>query len=383
MNLALAVCFVVLLIKGSAIVMQHTLGTSYLAGVIITVGFVFSYIMMGGTYAHAYTNAFQGALMIVVALVIIGSGVYLLGDGIGPFFASLAEKDPALVAPVRADGPLFTSSFEIFLCGFVVAFGLTCQPHILMKALYLKSDKQVNRYLVVASVVGLLFAAILVAGLWARAVLEGPVAQDAAMALYIREAFSPVAGVLISVALLAAGMSTMDGILVSASTIAGNDLLLGGMGKRLVKDKSEEERQKLALSASRIILVIMGVSAFVIALDPPELVGLFAQMGVYGLVAASLIPVAGGIFLRNLDARHVFASAIVGPAVHFAHYGYVTLIQGEILNPAIPATEGIAASALTLALLTAVARLRAPTAARLRSSWASAPRPASGPRRGR
>jgi SSS family solute:Na+ symporter/sodium/pantothenate symporter len=303
--------------------------------------------------------------MIVVAIVIIGSGVHLLSDGVGPFLSSLAAQDPALVAPVRADGPLFTSSWEIFICGFVVAFGLTCQPHILMKALYLKSDKQVNRYLFVASAVGLLFAAILVAGLWARAILEGPVAQDAAMALYIGEAFSPVAGVLISVALLAAGMSTMDGILVSASTIAGNDLLLGGLGKRLVHGKSEEERQKLALSASRIILVLMGVSAFVIALDPPELVGLFAQMGVYGLVAASLVPVAGGIFFDKLDARHVFAAALVGPAVHFAHYGFVTLWLGEILNPAIPATEGIAASAVVLGLLTALARLRKPGTSRV------------------
>ncbi len=116
----------------------------------------------------------------------------------------------------------------------------------------------------------------------------------------------------------------------------------------------------MALRASRIILVVMGVSAFVIALDPPQLVGLFAQMGVYGLVAASLVPVAGGIFFENLNPRFVFAAAIVGPLVHFAHYGWVTLGKGEILNPAIPATEGIAASVVTLAALTALASLKKP-----------------------
>jgi SSS family solute:Na+ symporter/sodium/pantothenate symporter len=374
LNLVLAVSFVVLLIKGSAIVMEHTLGTSYLTGVVITVAFVFSYIMMGGTYAHAYTNAFQGGLMILVALVIIGSGVHLLGGGLGPFVSDLASIDPALVTPVRESGPLFTSSFEIWFSGFVVAFGLTCQPHILTKALYLKNDSDLTRYLVVATVIGLLFAAMLVAGLWARMTLEAPVAQDAAMALYIKSAFPPAAGVLISVALLAAGMSTMDGILVSASTIAGNDLFLGALGARFTRGKSEDERQRLALSASRIILVVMGISALVIALDPPLLVGLFAQMGVYGLVAASLVPVAGGIFFTRLDAQHVFAAAIAGPLVHFAHYGYVTVVEGQIINPAIPATEGIAASCIVIGALTVVSRVRRRRANTRAASVTASPR---------
>ena len=359
LNLALAVSFVVLIIKGSALVMQHTLGLGYGVSVVIIVGFVFSYILMGGTYAHAYTNAFQGTLMILVAVAIVGSGVWLLSDGIGPFMDRLAAQDPNLVAAVNPASPLFGSAWDIFACGFIVSFGLVCQPHILTKSLYLKNDRDVNRYLVVSAVIGLVFASILIAGLWARALHPALPSQDAVMPVYITSAFSPLVGVLISVALLAAGMSTMDGILVSASTIAGNDLLLGSLGQRLLGDRTPEQRQALAFRASRWILVAMGLVSFGIALDPPDLVGIFAQVGIYALVAASVAPVTLGIFVRDLDARHAFAAALIGPAVHFAHYGWVVWGEGGFLNPAVSATEGVLTSVVVLTGLTLAARVRA------------------------
>jgi len=110
----------------------------------------------------------------------------------------------------------------------------------------------------------------------------------------------------------------------------------------------EDERHRAALRASRIILVAMGVAALLIALHPPELVGIFAQLGIYGLVAASVAPVALGIFVRDVNARHAFAAALVGPAVHFGHHGAVVWLGGGFLNPAVSATEGVLASVATL-----------------------------------
>ena len=359
LNLLLAITFVVLIIKGSALVMQHTLGLSYEVSVVVIVAFVFSYIMVGGTYAHAYTNALQGSLMILVALAIVASGLHLFGDGLGAFAERLASQDPNLVAATNPSSPLFGSMWDVWVCGFVVAFGLVCQPHILTKALYLKNDRDVNRYLAVAIVIGLVFAAILVAGLYARITHPGLPSQDAVMPVYISESFSPLAGVLVSVALLAAGMSTMDGILVSASTIAGNDLFLGALGHRLMANQPEAERQRRALAASRWILVLMGAVSMAIALDPPELVGLFAQAGIYSLVAASVAPVSFGVFARDVDARHVFAAAILGPVVHLTHYGIVVWVHGGFINPAVTATEGIFASVALLGVSTLARRAAA------------------------
>lgn len=358
LNLVLAITFVVLIVKGSALVMQHTLGMSYAASVTLIVGFVFSYILIGGTYAHVYTNMFQGFLMILVAIALIASGLWLLGDGFDAFGERLLARDPGLLDAFRPESGLFTSAWDVLICPFIIGFALVCQPHILTKSLYLKRDQDVNRYLIVAVVVGFIFSAILVVGLWARLSLPELTSQDAVVSIYIQQAFPDVVAVLISVALLAAGMSTMDGILVGASSIAGNDLFLAALGDRLMRDRTKAEREKAALTASRWVLVAMGVASFFIALDPPDLVGLFGQMGIYGLVAASLAPLVLGIFLDDVATRDVVVASVVGPLVHFAHYLGVTWSGEAFINPAVTATEGIAASLVVLGGMTALRRWR-------------------------
>lgn len=339
-NLALGVAFVVLIIKGSALVMQHTLGLGYAASVWLIVLFVFGYILVGGTYAHSYTNALQGAMMVGVALVLVASGLPLLSEGIGPFFAKLAAQDPNLVRPLNPDSPLFHSAWEVFGCGFIVSVGLVCQPHILTKALYLKRDRDVNLYLVLSSVILLLFGMILFSGLYARLMFPEMPSQDAVMAVYITERFSAVPGVLISVALLAAGMSTMDGILVSASSIAGNDLVLGALGDKLWPGRSLAQREQLALSASRIVLVAMGAGAVFLALDPPRFVGIFAQVTIYGLVAAVLPAMLFAIYVPGVDRRDAIVASVAGPALHYLHYFWVRYGMDVPLQPAATAVEG-------------------------------------------
>lgn len=347
LNLVLSITFIVLILKGSAIVMQITLGLSYFTSLVIIVLFVFSYILMGGTYAHAYTNALQGALMVIVAGAILSTGTDAVGTtgGIGGFFDRLAEIGPHLAKPVVAGAPLYASAWEVFGCGFIVSMGLVCQPHILTKSLYLKSDRDVNRYLLIAVIIGTVFSGLLLTGLFARVLLPAEVVAtitgpDTVMPLYIANVFSPVASVLISVALLAAGMSTLDGILVSASTIAANDVYLGVLGEKLMPTATQTEREQAAFKASRVILVVMGVVGFALAYDPPKLVALFAQAGIYGLVASSLAPIALGIFVKRLNANVMFAAALAGASVHFVHYS----MMPKVWNPAISATEGILVS---------------------------------------
>lgn len=349
LNLILAVTFCVLIVKGSALVMQHTLGLGYATSVVVIVSFVFTYITIGGSFAHAYIGVVQGAIMALVALAVFASGLPLLFDSPG-VFERLASQDPALVATIHPDSPLFGSVWQVFVCGFIVSYGLVCQPHILTKSLYLESDRDLPRYLIVSGVVGSTFALMLVVGLWARVLFPGIESQDAVIAVYIEKAFTPYLGTFVSLALLSAGMSTMDGLLVGASSIVGNDLFLGLLGERLMPDASREARERKALLASRGILVVMGAAALILSLNPPQLVGLFAQMGVYGLVAASAVPMTAGIFLARPSRTAAAAAAVIGPAVHFAHYIYVFYGRGEFINPAVTATEGVIASALAYGL---------------------------------
>lgn len=356
LNLVLAVTFCVLIVKGSALVMQHTLGLDYSTSVFVIVGFVFTYILLGGTYAHAYTNALQGSIMAGVAIAVFASGADLLFARDPSLGESLAQIDPNLTRVVNPESALFGTWWQVFACGFIVSYGLVCQPHILTKSLYLKDDKDHTLYLVVAGVVGTTFTLMLVVGLWARVRYPDIASQDAVIAVYIAETFSPYIGAFVSVALLAAGMSTMDGLLVSASTIAGNDLFLGALGDALMPGAGRAERERAALRASQAIIALMGVGAFLLALDPPELVGLFAQMGVYGVVCASVVPMTAGILRSAPDKRGVVAAAVVGPLIHFVHYVTVVYGMGIPMNPAVTATEGVLASVAIYAIAWSLGR---------------------------
>src|SRR5262249_52313295 len=74
----LSVSFVVLIMVGCAILVQQLCGLSYLWSLVAVLVVVFSYVLMGGTYAHAYTNAVQGVMMAAVALLLFASGLHLL-----------------------------------------------------------------------------------------------------------------------------------------------------------------------------------------------------------------------------------------------------------------------------------------------------------------
>jgi sodium/pantothenate symporter len=378
MNL-LSITFMVLIVGGLSLVMQRTIGLTNVESLVLIIGFVFSYIFVGGTWAHAYTNTLQGAIMIVVSVIIVGSGAHYLSEGI---FDKMAAVGPELVGLVNPKSNLYSSFFSVYVSGFLIGFALMCQPHIMTKALYVKSDQDVYRYLAVTIAVSLLFTSLLVVGLYAHAMgispealrdpATGQIKQDLVMTVYLGKTFSAPMLAVIAVALMAAGMSTLDGILVALSSIAANDLFLNLTRDNLLKDKTPKERSLAAHRASQVILVVMGLVTFLICLDPPKLLGIFGQLGVYGFVAASVTPILFGILVPTGHRDVAFAAGIAGPAIHFLLYAWVSgaqeakedlvqTVQGwgplgwifdtsapqlGLLNPSVTATYGILASAL-------------------------------------
>ncbi len=337
----LSITFVVLIVGGVRILLQQTLGLSELGALSLTILFVFGYILVGGTYAHTYTNSVQGVMMLIVTLAI---GAKTLGILVEPgFWSGLQASSPELLSAVNPQSDLFGSVFQVGVAGFVVGFAVVCQPHLLTKPLYLERDQDVRRYIQVTLGVTAFFFTLLLAGLAAHATLApGAVAQDKVMAVWLAGQFGPFGFALISVALVAAGMSTLDGILVATSTIAGNDLFQP-LAQRWLEGRSPDEQQRLSLRFGQATLILMGLAAFLICLDPPRLLGIFGQVGVYGVLAASVGPVILGLRREPPAALRPIAilAATVGAGAHFALY-----LSGYDPNPAVTATWGILGAGL-------------------------------------
>ncbi len=358
----LSLTFLVLIVGSLSIVMQQTLGLSNFESTFFIIVFVFSYIFVGGTYAHAYTNTLQGIIMVFIAGIIVWSGLHFLSDGFGPVLDRLTAVDPNLAKTINPSSPLFGSFFSVWVSGFVIGFALVSQPHIMIKALYVKEDSDVWKYLGVCLLVSIVFTALLLVGLYAH-MLElpkeafidpntGNFRQDLVMAVYIKQSFNPVLLAIIMVALMSAGMSTLDGILIALSSIAANDLFLNLTRDNVLKDKTAKEQGLLAHRAGQVILIALGVITFVIALNPPKLLGIFGQLGVYGIVAASLAPLLGGIVFKHIHKVPVVIASGVALLTHFGLYFWA--------SRAIAAKESLNDLANNSALLSAIFDTNAP-----------------------
>jgi len=329
----LSVAFVVLILVGCSMLMTGIFPIEQKPALVVVLLFVFSYVLMGGTYAHAYTNTLQGIMMMAVALLLFAQGLKYFDGG---FFESLRAVGENYAAPFNADSDLYYDFFSVFGSGFIITFALMLQPHILTKVLYLRSEADIGKFIVTTVAVGTLFSLILMVGFYARlAGVEIP-AQDTVVREYLVFEFSgSVLGELtltfIFITLLAAGMSTLDGILVSLSAMVVNDIVtpLGGSSVK-------------GLVWSRWVLVAVGVVGLLLAWNPPALIGLFAQKGVYGLAAASMVPMLLGVLCkRSVSLWIVVSAAVVGLGLHF----YLNLLGG-VLNPAVSASYAIGVSAV-------------------------------------
>ena len=337
----LSLTFVVLILVGCSILLSGLLGIDQKQALVAVLLFVFSYVLMGGTYAHAYTNALQGVLMLFVSVGLFVHGWHYFD---GQPLAALESVGSDYAAVFNPSSNLYFSMFSVFTSGFIITFALMLQPHILTKVLYLKDERDTRIFLITAIGSGTLFMLILFVGFYAKLAGYDIEAQDAVVTQYLLEETSHSAAgqyvrAFIFVALLAAGMSTLDGILVALSAMIVTDVL-----------EPAGLNAERGLQVARWVLVVIGLIALALAWNPPPIVGLFAQKGVYGLAAASFVPIVFAAFFKTrLSPSTIGLAAFVGLGTHLS----LNMLLG-VANPSISATYGIfAASAVgVLGLLT-------------------------------
>ncbi|MEM6395030.1 MAG: hypothetical protein AAF741_01690 [Bacteroidota bacterium] len=350
----LSFAFIVLLVGGISIVMQGLLGVSNTVALLITLIFVTGYVIFGGTYAHVYTNMFQGFLMIGVTILVLGSGIYLMFQQ-GDFWSQLQSEKPQLFSMVNSESKLFNDFLSTYVAGFCIGSALVCQPHILTKALYVKTNQAVRRYIVVFSIVFFLFCLLLLAGFWAHAAVQpeqlidattGDFRQDLVMTVYLQNVFPGWLFTTVSVVLLAAAMSTLDGLLVGISTITANDLVLNLIDRFRAGKYNPIQRMKIALNASHVVLILIAILTFFVNLSPPKLLGIFGQVGVYGLVLAAVPPILAGILFEHPKKYVVWLMSVLAVLIHFGLFFY-----GQRIFPNSGLAFGNPGLTATLALL--------------------------------
>lgn len=165
--------------------------------------------------------------------------------------------------------------------------------------------------------------------------------------------------VLISIGLLAAGISTLEGILLALSTIVSADLFLGLFGNRVAARVGEQRRDRAALWVGRGSIVVLGIVTWLLSLSQIEdpaggSVAIFAQFGVYLVIAASFVPLAVGMFMPASARAEAGAGALAAVSVYLV--AWFIRLGSMSNNPAYLATLAITAGWLAFAVVHLVMR---------------------------
>ncbi len=364
----LLITFIILIAVGLTQVLSKSLNADPLYVLVGLVIFVFGYMMFGGANSMVYTNTIQAVLMLVVAVILLGSGYEHFSQGVHGFLEKLKAIKPSLVSTTVPDSPLFRDYFEIIFCQAVIGVAIILQPHIITKSLLLKRNSQVNKYLITGVVVELLFFSVVVVGLYAR--LQFPdltvngemLPPDAVVSTYVVQEFPVYLGLVVVLGLLAAGMSTLEGLIQSLSTTITADLILPLSGRKPATTLAELKKQ-VALNRW-VIVALAGITiamSYRQILEPDLSVAILAQNGVYAYFAAAFVPVGIGLFFKNFKAQAAIAGSLTAVLVHFSIY-YFRLgayMQTEVRNPAVPATIAILASVAVALILQSLLKNRA------------------------
>ncbi|MFO7649563.1 sodium/proline symporter PutP [Halomonas campaniensis] len=233
--------------------------SDYAMGVVITLGVVLVYTVVGGFLAVSLTDFVQGCIM-MLALVIMPA-VVLFGEGGGGFSQAsetLNSVDPTLLSWTAG------LTFVGWLSAVTWGLGYFGQPHIIVRFMAIRSLKDVP----IARNIGMSWMAISLIGAVslgifgrAYAVRNGLDVQDPETIFIILAnlLFHPLVTGFLYAALLAAIMSTISSQLLVSSSSLTEDFY------RLFLRKEASEKETVAVGRACVVLV--GLVAAVIASD--------------------------------------------------------------------------------------------------------------------
>lgn len=293
------------------------LGFNYYMGLIFIAVIVVGYVFAGGSYADVYTDAVQAIIMVITGVIVFISGIFIFGDGsmtkaFQKITENLAAQDGNLVKIINTESGNYYSLYVIGAI-FIIQFAFSSQPQLFNKVLSLKNPNDLRKMIITYMVAALLCLLVLFGGFYARAAIPSIELADLALLEYVTWGMPAFLAAIVGVVILAASLSTTDGIFVVISTVFANDIYRKFLVRRGYIKADEEKTNKVALSISRWTVLFVGVISFVVVLNPPEFMADLMWIGIAGVSSGTMGPLLYAVFVRKkAAARAAEISMVVG-----------------------------------------------------------------------
>ena len=310
----------------SGIVMfEIMLGLSPEVALGVTAGVLMIYVVLGGAHADILTDGVQGFIMVAVGVLV--TALFLLGYGIegglSGMMDQLRAKDEDLVKLINKDDVLYHSWWSV-LAVLLAHIPLGMLPHIGNKLWALKEPRQRRSFIRLAFTFGMILGMLGLGGIMARVILGEGINGNQALALLFIELFPSWLAALLGVGILAAVMSTADGLVVSSSQIIANDLYRLSFVPRFRPGLSPEQVERRVLNISRIATVVIMALCTALAWSMLDMnVTIIVWIGTGCMMAAFAGPLILGAVWRGVTKAGAFAGLLSGGLVFIVTFNAV------------------------------------------------------------
>ncbi len=247
--------------------------TAVIAGAIVIIGYTF----IGGYKAVSYTDVLQGILMLA-GLVVVPLAAIAAAGGWGAVLDNVAAQDPSLTSmfAFTNDG----AAGWIAVIGFIgIGLPFLGVPQLLIRYMSARDDEELVKARRISVTVLLIFTfGAVTAGIAGRALFPGLEDTETIFPVLSNELFPPLITGVLLVVVLSAIMSTVDSLLLLASSAVVRDTMQHILGS----PKSDAELSTIG----KWVTILIGVFGITFALMETPLIFWFVLFAWSGLGAA-------------------------------------------------------------------------------------------------
>lgn len=288
-------------IIGAGVIVHVFTGLPEWVGVVGMGIIVILYCMTGGMKGAMMTDVIQGSLMIATAVVTFIVSI-VMGGGFSNINHTLQSMNEAYLTFPGANGYM---PWTYYISNIVLwSFFTMGQPHLFTKFFAMKDHKTMFKTILLGTA-GMFFSATLIewAGVNGIASIQNIEKADQIIPMILQRGMNPFLASIFIAGIVAAGMSTIDGILVTTTGAVTRDIY-----QKIINKNATDEA---VMSLSKVVTVIIGIVVICFGVFQPGSIfeiNLFAFSG----MAIFVVPILFGIYWKKATAKGAIASVIVG-----------------------------------------------------------------------
>ena len=288
-------------IIGAGVIVHVFTGLPEWVGVVGMGIIVILYCMTGGMKGAMMTDVIQGSLMIATAVVTFIVSI-VMGGGFSNINHTLQSMNEAYLTFPGANGYM---PWTYYISNIVLwSFFTMGQPHLFTKFFAMKDHKTMFKAILLGTA-GMFFSATLIewAGVNGISSIQNIEKADQIIPMILQRGMNPFLASIFIAGIVAAGMSTIDGILVTTTGAVTRDIY-----QKIINKNATDEA---VMSLSKVVTVIIGIVVICFGVFQPGSIfeiNLFAFSG----MAIFVVPILFGIYWKKATAKGAIASVIVG-----------------------------------------------------------------------